>query len=130
MALAIEVPAWGKEADPAGGEPWDVEVMETKTLEPLKGAAFYAQGRYLVWGEIIEINEEHEIIRVMYEGRTGWLRLSEIVDTVPHNELVMQQAGAISSLAAMEWFDGRSPDKVQNLTMGDMVSGSKIYGDA
>ena len=129
MALKIEVPAWGKEADPAGGEPWDVQIKVTKDLACLQGVAFCIQGRYLVWGEIIEINEEHEILRVMYEDRTGWLHLSEILDTVPHNELVMQQAGAIASLAAMEWFEGRTPDKVQHLSMGDMVAGAKIYGD-
>ena len=128
MALKIEVPAWGKEDDPAGGEPWDVQIKVTKDLACLQGVAFCIQGRYLVWGEIIEINEEHEILRVMYEERTGWLRLSEILDTVPHNELVMQQAGATASLAAMEWFEGRTPDRIQNLSMEAMVAEQKYTG--
>lgn len=130
MALTIKVPGWGKEEDPDHpGEFWDVEIEETKDLTCGHGAAFYIKGRYLLWGEISEINESEQRIRVTVDGQTGWLHVSEIKDTLPHNEYVLFQAGATASLAAAEFFAGRAPDQVQNFTMSDMVNGAKIYGD-
>jgi hypothetical protein len=128
--MVIKVPAWGKEPDPAHpGEFWDVQAEEEKELACGKGAAFFIQGRYFVWGEIAEIKEDEQIVRVMYNGVSGWLHLSEIKDVVPHNALIMQQAFATASLASMQWFSERTPDKVQNLSMADMAEGAKIYGD-